>query len=108
MIENYADHSANERTFLAWVRTAMAIVGFGLAAARLSGEKAAMWSEVLMLAAGGVVILLAYLRMRYVTARIRAAEISEDFALVPDTFLVLLIVALFGLLGTFAIHVGTP
>ena len=30
MIVNYADHSANERTFLAWVRTAVAIVGFRL------------------------------------------------------------------------------
>ena len=34
MIRNYTDHAANERTFLAWVRTAVAIVGFGLAVAR--------------------------------------------------------------------------
>lgn len=29
MIERYSDHAANERTFLAWVRTAVAIMGFG-------------------------------------------------------------------------------
>jgi len=29
MIRNYADHAANERTFLAWVRTAIAIMAFG-------------------------------------------------------------------------------
>src|SRR5579863_5900596 len=29
MIKNYTDHSANERTFLAWVRTAIAMMAFG-------------------------------------------------------------------------------
>jgi putative membrane protein len=29
MIQNFSDHSANERTFLAWVRTAIAVMAFG-------------------------------------------------------------------------------
>jgi putative membrane protein len=29
MIKNFGDHSANERTFLAWVRTAIAVMAFG-------------------------------------------------------------------------------
>jgi putative membrane protein len=29
MIKNYNDHAANERTFLAWVRTAIAMMAFG-------------------------------------------------------------------------------
>jgi len=29
MIENYSDHAANERTFLAWVRTGIATIAFG-------------------------------------------------------------------------------
>jgi putative membrane protein len=29
MIENFRDHAANERTFLAWVRTAITIMAFG-------------------------------------------------------------------------------
>ena len=29
MIDRYSDHAANERTFLAWVRTGIAIVAFG-------------------------------------------------------------------------------
>jgi putative membrane protein len=29
MIKNFADHSSNERTFLAWVRTAIAVMAFG-------------------------------------------------------------------------------
>jgi putative membrane protein len=28
-IKNYSDHAANERTFLAWVRTAIAVMAFG-------------------------------------------------------------------------------
>ena len=30
MIKRYTDHAANERTYLAWVRTALAFMGFGL------------------------------------------------------------------------------
>ncbi len=29
MIKNFSDHSSNERTFLAWVRTAIAVMAFG-------------------------------------------------------------------------------
>lgn len=29
MIRNFPDHAANERTFLAWVRTAIAVMAFG-------------------------------------------------------------------------------
>lgn len=29
MIKNFNDHAANERTFLAWVRTAIAVMAFG-------------------------------------------------------------------------------
>jgi putative membrane protein len=29
MIERYSDHAANERTFLAWVRTGIAVIAFG-------------------------------------------------------------------------------
>ena len=30
MIRGYSDHAANERTFLAWVRTGIAVIAFGL------------------------------------------------------------------------------
>jgi putative membrane protein len=29
MIRNFAEHSANERTFLAWIRTGIAVIAFG-------------------------------------------------------------------------------
>jgi putative membrane protein len=106
MIANYADHSENERTFLAWVRTAIAIVGFGLATARLGNQTDALWSEMLMMAAGACVILLAFLRMRRLRSRIGSEKSYDDDAVPADTLLLLLVAALFGLLATFALHVG--
>ncbi|MGC2409594.1 MAG: DUF202 domain-containing protein [Methyloceanibacter sp.] len=29
MIQKYSDHAANERTFLAWIRTRIAVIAFG-------------------------------------------------------------------------------
>jgi putative membrane protein len=29
MIQKYSDHAANERTFLAWIRTGIAVIAFG-------------------------------------------------------------------------------
>lgn len=36
MIRSFSDHAANERTFLAWVRTAIAIMAFGFLVARFN------------------------------------------------------------------------
>jgi putative membrane protein len=29
MIQEYSDHAANERTFLAWIRTGIVVIAFG-------------------------------------------------------------------------------
>ena len=34
MIDHFSDHAANERTFLAWVRTAIAVMAFGFLVAK--------------------------------------------------------------------------
>ncbi len=36
MIRNFGDHAANERTFLAWVRTAIAVMAFGFLVERFN------------------------------------------------------------------------
>ena len=36
MIANYTNHAANERTFLAWIRTGLAVAAFGFFVARLN------------------------------------------------------------------------
>jgi putative membrane protein len=106
MIINFETHASNERTFLSWVRTAVAIVGFGLAAARLGNQHSPFWSELLMLVAGAAVVLIAWARMRHVRRRIDRPDRLPDDGAPAELFLMLLIIALFTLLGTFAIHVS--
>jgi putative membrane protein len=36
MILNFSDHAANERTFLAWIRTAIAVMAFGFLVAKFN------------------------------------------------------------------------
>lgn len=36
MISNYVDHAANERTYLSWLRTGLAIVAFGFLVQKLT------------------------------------------------------------------------
>jgi putative membrane protein len=49
MIRNFSDHAANERTFLAWVRTAVALMAFGFVVERfnlfLLAERAALGAK---------------------------------------------------------------
>ena len=106
MVENFETHASNERTFLAWVRTAVAIVGFGLAAARLAPQPTTSWSELPTLVAGALLIVIAWLRMQHVRRRIDNPAQMPDNSTVADLFLVLMILALFALLGSFAIHVS--
>ena len=106
MIVNFETHASNERTFLSWVRTAVAIVGFGLAAARLGVRPVPMWSTYLLFGAGGAVVVIAWLRMRHVRKRIDRAERLPDDDGPAEAFLLLLVMALFVLLGSFAVHVA--
>jgi putative membrane protein len=81
MIKRYSDHAANERTFLAWVRTAIAIMAFGflvekfdlfLALSSLGEKTRAAPSHPLvgtlaglaLFALGGTTMALAALRFR--------------------------------------------
>jgi putative membrane protein len=62
-----SDHFANERTFLAWVRTGIALIGFGFVIAKfalflevLKGQKAiggssVAYGEVMIILGGGVI-----------------------------------------------------
>lgn len=86
MIQRYTDHAANERTFLAWVRTAIAIMAFGflvekfdlflaIADKSLAGRTSSATGQIigdvaglLLILLGGAVMVLAAIRFR-ATAR---------------------------------------
>jgi inner membrane protein YidH len=114
MIERYSDHAANERTFLAWVRTAIAIMAFGflvqkfdlflrIAASSLAARPLAAGSQIvgdtaglLLIVLGGVMMALAAVRLRKTTLEIDAKEVRPG----PGALLDITLVALLLLLGT--------
>src|SRR6476619_7300028 len=69
---------ANERTYLAWLRTALALVASGVAAARLLAGQSLHWAwetvGVLLIMAGVVTAALARRRWRAMDAAIREGE----------------------------------
>ena len=79
-IKNYSDHAANERTFLAWVRTAIAVMAFGFlvekfdlflrfASMSLGGHAPALktghlagWSGLALIVLGLAIVIVATIR----------------------------------------------
>lgn len=114
MIERYSDHAANERTFLAWVRTAIAIMAFGflvqkfdlflrIASASLTARSLPERSQIvgdiaglLLIVLGGAMMALAALRFRKTTLDIDA----KDVRLGPGMQLDVILATLLFLLGT--------
>lgn len=94
MIPHFSDLSANERTYLAWIRTAVSLMGFGFLIERFdvflvyttrgavlnSGLhlRASEWLGLGMILLGGVLILLAT-RSYYRNARLIQAETAAAY-----------------------------
>lgn len=106
MISRFADHAANERTFLAWVRTVLAIVGLGIGIAHLKEPPDAFWSEFGLLVVGGTVIALCYVRARILERRINAADSLGYGSGVTDSLLLAIFISFFVLIGLFALHIS--
>lgn len=113
MIDRYTDHAANERTYLAWVRTALALLAFGLlverfdlysrALTRSSGAASGLAGPALDQVAGLGLILLGVLVLaisswRYLRfKRLIASPERSDFRASHTDLLLVAIVALIGL-----------
>jgi putative membrane protein len=92
MIERYSDHAANERTFLAWIRTAIAVMAFGFLVERFDlflqiagqtlarralspgGQLAGNIAGQILIALGAAIIILALLRFRRTAREIDSPE----------------------------------
>jgi len=121
MIPRYSDHAANERTFLAWVRTAIAVMAFGFLVEKFDlfleamgsslsgrlisprGEMVGNIAGLLLILLGGVTMLLATVRFRRTALAISSEETKPasgdriDYLLVA--MLILLGSALFAYLS---------
>lgn len=113
MIQRYSDHAANERTFLAWVRTAIAIMAFGFLVQKFdlflritvlgSGRGAiSTGSELIGTSAGLMLIVLGAAMMVLAAIRFRRtarAIEAEDVRPGPGTWLDLTLILLLLVLG---------
>ena len=113
MIKRFSDHAANERTFLAWVRTAIAIMAFGFVIEKFDlflkalapqvalkqiaphGQKFANAAGLAFIAIGVVMIVIAGIRF---TATTKAID-AEDTVPSPGERFDIALAALIGLLG---------
>jgi putative membrane protein len=113
MINRYSDHAANERTFLAWVRTAIAVMAFGFviekfdlflryAAPQAAQLQIAPHGGALANAAGLAFIVLGIVMIGLAAVRfVKTTKAIESVENVPSPgeTLDLTLAALIGLLG---------
>ena len=122
MINRYTDHAANERTYLAWVRTAIAVMAFGflvekfdlfleVAAQSLSGQQPTALNQavgdvagLLLILLGGAMMVVATMRFRQVATDIDAADTRPGRGTRMDVTLVMLLLALGGTLFAFLLY----
>ena len=70
------DHLANERTFLAWVRTALGIMGFGVILEKLveTAGSFATIASILLVAYGALILVYSLYRYERVNRRLRVGK----------------------------------
>jgi len=127
VIRNFGDHAANERTFLAWVRTAIAVMAFGflverfnlflrIAAAELGGRASAGVAlpvagqgfghavGLAVIGLGTAMIVLAAARFVRLSRAIDSAELRSAGGIRTDLALALVLVVLSLALAAYLSH----
>jgi putative membrane protein len=112
MIKNYRDHAANERTFLAWVRTAIAVMAFGFLVERFDlfiemaapslpgraishlGQKFGNVAGLALIVAGTVMVALSMVRFIKIEKSIDSEDVRADAGAKLDIALALLLILL--------------
>jgi putative membrane protein len=116
---NATDHLANERTFLAWIRTSLAVIALGFAVAKFGtwlremvgqtaqAAEAARSSRSLivglvMIGVGGMFALIAAWRYRVVAKQIEAGAVRPDGVIVAVVTVIILVLA--AVVGGLTLH----
>jgi putative membrane protein len=94
-IQNHREHAANERTFLAWVRTAIGIVGFGFLVARFDLDgPIAHFAGLFLTVLGASMIGVAAVRFRRTAKQIDADRLHPGSGARADLALAVLLILL--------------
>ncbi len=122
MINRYSDHAANERTFLAWVRTAIAIMAFGFLVEKfdlfleiaskslggrtpsVGGQVAANIAGLALISLGSAIVALALLRFRRTDKAIDDEEAHPGTGARMDTTLAILLTLLGAALSIYLLY----
>ncbi|HTT97555.1 MAG TPA: DUF202 domain-containing protein [Rhizomicrobium sp.] len=104
-IQNMREHAANERTFLAWVRTSIGIIGFGFLVLRFDVHSPfAHVSALILIVLGTVMIGVAAWRFRRTAKEIDAERTHPGTGSRTDLALAALLILLCGGLLFYAYH----
>lgn len=95
MIEQFPEHASNERTYLAWIRTAIAIAGFGVLIERLPGTPNNTWVGLALVVLSAMLVFLASLRFLVIRKQIDADGFNRvSFGRIEVLFVAMLAVLL--------------
>jgi putative membrane protein len=122
MIQRYSDHAANERTFLAWVRTAIAIMAFGFLVQKFdlflklvsrslslpgspsAGRVFGIVAGLLLIVLAGAMMVVAAIRFHRTAVAIDAEELRPGPGTGPDLMLVAMLLLLGAILFVYLIY----
>jgi putative membrane protein len=128
MIKNFNDHAANERTFLAWVRTAIAVMAFGFIVEKFDlfleiaapslvgrtllppGQRLGNIAGLALIGMGTLMVAISAVRFLVTERRIDSEDIHRGSGSRFDIVLALLLVMLGCFLAIYLSHalVATP
>lgn len=90
-MERFQAHPANERTFLSWVRTAIAIAGFGIVIEKLPTTPDGTWIGLLLLGLSAALVAAAAARFLAIRRQIERGTAGDaSFAATETLFAVVL------------------
>ena len=108
-MNNISDHLANERTFLAWIRTAIGIMAFGFVLVRFSlfvkqlslalnepvaGKGYSSLVGILMVIAGALLTVFAYIRYKRTERQIAQQQYNQDARLLTVLSVIIFLLGL--------------
>jgi len=95
MIDRFQEHAANERTFLSWTRTAIAVAGFGVLIEKLPNTATQSGTGIVLVGLSALLIATSTLRFLVIRFQLRRrTDVDQKFAVIEGLFAGMLTVLL--------------